>query len=153
MRMRSLGPLVLVVATLGAPRHASADETEGYPVEIILGVGALNAGLVLTDLAAVANQARLPRVYGGFETVFAGTEVAYCLDTLLWNHPNGGFGTMLEIGTGIGAILMAHGIVTLVAPRSHAESPGAPSSVTVAPLALSDVTRVSRPGLAVLGRF
>jgi hypothetical protein len=152
MRRRIIG-LLVVAGTLGAPRGASADQADGTGAVILLGFDVLDAGLALTDLGALANHAWLPRVYGGFEAAAAGTQVALLLDGAVSNQPNGGFGTGMVLATGLGAILMAHGIVTLVGPRSHAESPGSPGLVTVAPVALSDVTRVSVPGLAVLGRF
>jgi hypothetical protein len=153
MRRRILGLLLLVAGTLGAPRGARADSADATAAPVVLfGFGVVDAGLLLTDLGAVANQAQLPRGFGGFEIVAGGAQVGYCVDTL-WSHPDGSFGTLLEIAMVPGAILMLHGIVTLVGPQPHAESPGAPRSVTVAPVALSDVTRVSVPGLAVLGRF
>ena len=58
-----------------------------------------------------------------------------------------------QVGAAFGAIFLAHGIVTLVAPRSRVEVPTPAGPVTVAPVPFSDVAHASVPGLAALGRF
>jgi hypothetical protein len=134
-------------------RDASADERVD-PVAAwgVLGLGALDVGLIGADLTAGAQREWRSRGYGGFEAVAGGAQFAICLNQVLAAGPYDSPGAW-EIGAGFGAILMVHGLVTLVAPRSHTEAPARPDTFTVAPLALSDVGRASVPGLAVLGRF
>jgi hypothetical protein len=158
MKRGLLGLFVVAMATAGAPRSASADETDASGLFFVSAFGVADAGLAITDLAAAVNRKWLSRVYGGFETVVAGTQTALCLDALLKSQGNNGNGASngngwFEIGAGLGAVLLAHGIVTLVGPGSSPEAPASPGPVMVAPVALSDVARNTVGGVAVLGRF
>jgi hypothetical protein len=153
MRKRMLGPVLLAVAMLSFARDASADEgVDSVALFSVVGFGALDVGLAVSDLVAGAQGKWRSRAYGGFEAVAAGTQFAICLDQALTAGPGRSTGGWV-IGAGFGAIFMTHGLVTLLAPRSHIEAPLRPDPVTVAPLALSDVARSSVPGVAVLGRF
>jgi hypothetical protein len=153
MKKSLFGLAVLALATLSFAPNASADM--GYDVDAafgLVGFGALDVGLVVADLAAGAQGEWRSRVYGGFEATVGGAQFAICLNQVLSAGPNRSTGTW-EIGAGLGAILMTHGLVTLLAPRPHTESPTPPAPVTITPLALSDVARGSVPGVAVLGLF
>ena len=153
MKKRIIWLALFVVATLCGARDASADQgQDDGALMLIVGVGALDVGLVVSDLAAGAQSKWRSRGYGGFEAIAAGTQFAFCLDQALSAGPYRSTGGW-QIGAGLGAILMAHGLVTLLAPRSHTEAPPPSGPLIVAPLALSDVTRSSLPGVAVLGRF
>jgi len=154
MKKRVWGLMLLTLGMLSVSREAAADEAQVDPVLVLgfLGVAALDVGLVSADLVIGAQGERPSRGYGGFEAAVGGAQFAICLDKALANgsasNPGG-----WALGTIFGGILLAHGLVTLLAPHAHIEAPPAPGPVTVAPLALSDVARTSVPGLAVLGRF
>jgi hypothetical protein len=165
MRKRVVG-LVLLLGMLSVARNASADEgtntgaLEGFGAAV--GFGALDLGLATTDLVFGAQGKWPPRVYSALEAAAAGAQVAICLDKALAPQPGlatpGGLGPPgsnvgWELGAAFGAIFLAHGIVTLVAPRAHLEVSTPSGPVTVAPVALSDVGHASVPGLAALGRF
>ena len=143
---------LLVLGMSSVARNASADE--GVDPAAVLGVfgfGALDVGLIAADLTAGAHREWHSRGYGGFEAIVGGAQFAICLDQALstkYGSPGG-----WEIGAGFGAILMAHGLMTLLAPRSHTEAPAPPGPVLIAPLALSDVARNSVPGLTLVGLF
>lgn len=153
MKKRMLGVALLVLAMVSLARDASAEQSvDPAPVLGVFGFGLLDVGLIAADSSAGAQREWRSRGYGGLETVVGGVQFAICLDQALstgsYSSPRG-----WQIGAGFGAILMAHGLVTLLAPRTHTEAPPPPDTVTVAPLALSDVGGASVPGLAVLGRF
>ena len=151
MKKRILGSAVLVVAMLSLARDASADQ--GYDVAGLYGVvgfGALDLGLAVSDLAAGVQGKWRSRGYGGFEAVAGGTQFAICLDQILSARPNESTG-MWEVGAGFGAIFMVHGLVTLLAPRSHTEAPAPPAPVTVAPLWTSTVSVLNAPALKPFG--
>jgi len=150
MMKRMMGLGLLVVATLSSARVASADEGINSDALLGVGFGALDLGLAVADLAVGAQGKWHSRGYGAFEAIAGGTQFAICLDKALTTHGSAG---LWQVGAGFGAILMAHGLVTLLAPRSQTEAPAPPGAVTVAPLALSDIARSSLPGVAVLGRF
>jgi hypothetical protein len=151
MKKSMVGLGLFVAATLSLARDASADERQDTDALLVAGFGAMDLGFIASDLAAGAQEKWRSRGYGGLETVAAGAQVAICLDKALSAglRPTGEW----QIGAGFGAILLAHGLVTLLAPRSHTEGPPPPGSFTVAPLALGDVARSPLPGLALLGRF
>ena len=162
MKKRIVG-LALLVATLSMARTASADQAfDSSALEATLGFGTLDLGLATTDLVFGAQGKWPPRVYSAFEAAAAGAQIAICIDQALAPRkglattgglppPPSGIGWW--VGAGFGSIFLAHGIVTLVAPRAHLEVTTPAGPVTFAPLALSDVGRSSVPGLAALGRF
>ncbi len=154
MKKRMVGLALLALGMLSVARNASADEgVDPKPFLGAVGFGALDVGLIAADFAAGARAEWRSRGYGGFEATVGSAQFAICLDQLLSTAPYSGSSGAWEVGAGLGAILMAHGFVTLLAPRSHAEAPAPPGPVTIAPLALSDVARASVPGLAVLRLF
>jgi hypothetical protein len=153
---------------LSVARGASADESvDTGAMQAVYGFTALDLGLATTDLVFGARATWAPRWYGALEVAAAGAQLAICLDKVLAPQRTGiAPGTageqltnssstsgMWQVGAAFGAIFLAHGIVTLVAPRAHADAPTERGPVDVAPLALSDAARQSVPGLAVLGRF
>lgn len=153
MKKRILGMALLVLGMVSVARDASADENDASGALLIAGFGALDIGLASIDLVHGAQQEWLPRGYGAFEAVVGGAQFAICLDlalTVLPGNPDSG---LWKYGAAFGAILMGHGLVTLLVPRSHNEALAPPGPVVVAPLALSDVAHASVPGVAVLGRF
>jgi hypothetical protein len=153
MKKHLVGLAVLALGMLSVARSASADQG-GVTSDTLLGLGfiPLDLGLAVADLAAGARAEWPSRVYGGFEATVAGAQFAICLDRVLSTREPNSPG-LWEIEAGFGAILMTHGLVTLLAPQSHTEAPAPPGPAMIAPLALSDVARASAPGLAVLGRF
>lgn len=154
MKKRTIGLALLVLGMLSVAPNASAEEgLDPKPLLAVVGFGALNVGLIGADLTAGARGEWRSRGYGGFEAAVGGVQLAICLDEVLSTRPNSGAPGAWEVGAGFGAILMAHGLLTLLAPRSSAEAPVPSGPVTIAPLALSDVARASVPGLAVLGLF
>jgi hypothetical protein len=154
MKKRMLGLVLLVLGMLSVTREASADERVNPDAVLgVVGFGALDIGLIAADLSAGAQEKWRSRGYGGFETAVGGTQLAICLNQVLATPQNGGSPGAWEIGAGLGAILVVHGLVTLLAPRSHTEAPAPSGGFTVAPLALSDVARAPVPGMALLGRF
>jgi hypothetical protein len=158
---------ILGLSLLGAlfvSRSAFADErTDTNALFATVGFGTLDLGLATTDLVFGAQGKWPPRVYAALETVAAGLQVAICIDRALAPPPPGlatpgglgppGSNAGWEIGAAFGAILLAHGIVTLVAPHSHVEMVAPSGPVTLAPVALSDVAHAAVPGLVALGRF
>ncbi|HEY6475393.1 MAG TPA: hypothetical protein VI456_02365 [Polyangia bacterium] len=158
MKKRTLGLGMLALGMLSGSRSAFADEyVDSSALFATVGFGALDVGLATTDLAFGAQGKWPPRAYSAFEVAAAGAQIAICLDKALSpqqpgapSNPSGG---AWGVGAAFGAIFVAHGIVTLVAPRSHLEIPTPTGPVTVAPLALSDVARTAVPGMGVLGRF
>jgi hypothetical protein len=153
MKKRRLGLALLALGMLSVARNASADEGfDPVPGLAFVGFGVLDIGLAAADLAAAGQGRWRSRGYGGVEFAAGGAQFAICLNNALSSGPNGVPGPWV-IGAGFGAIFMAHGLVTLLAPRSRAEAPPSPGPVMIAPLALSDVARASVPGLAVLGLF
>ena len=154
MKKRILGMALLVLGIVSVARDASADESSSGPLALVALIGGpLDFGLAVTDLVAGARREWMPRGYGAFETVVGGTQFAICLDLALSAKPSSGARELWSYGALLGAILTTHGLVTLLAPRSHTEPPPPPAPVTIAPLALSDVARAAVPGMAVLGRF
>ena len=155
MKKRVLGLALLALGMLSVARNASADEYVDPDALLgLVGFSALDVGFAGADLTAGARGEWRSPGYGGLEAAVSGAQFAICLDKVLSPGPNSGTSGVWEIGAGLGAILMTHGLVTLLAPRSQAEAPSPPGPViTIAPLALSDVERVSVPGLAVLGLF
>jgi hypothetical protein len=159
MKARSLGMVLLVLAMLEVPRAASAEQAVDVQAVdstvdtalTVVGFGALDLGLTIVDLATSMQRTRLPRAYGGFETLAGGVQFGICLDNALSSRSSAP--VVWGMGAGIGALLVVHGIVTLARRRSDAEAPPPAPAVAVAPLALSDIARTSVPGLAVLGRF
>ena len=107
----------------------------------------------MTDVVAGGRREWMSRGYGAFETVVGGAQFAVCLDLALSVRPSSGVRELFSYGALFGAILTTHGLVTLLAPRSHTEPPPPPATVTIAPLALTDVARAAVPGMAALGRF
>ena len=122
-------------------------------VPIVIGGGALDFGLAMTDLVAGARREWLPRGYGVAETAVGGAQFAICLELASSTRPSNVGHGLWAYGAVFGAILTTHGLVTLLAPRSHTEAPAPTAPVVIAPLALSDVARAAVPGMAVLGRF
>jgi hypothetical protein len=154
MRKSVLGFALLALGMLSVARNASADDgVNPAPFLGVVGLGALDVGLVAADLAAGARGEWRSRAYGGVEAAVGGAQLAICLDQTLSTQRSGGTPGAWEVGAGFGAILMAHGLATLLAPRSHTEAPSPPGPVMIAPLALGDVARATVPGLAVLGLF
>jgi len=154
--------LAMLVGLSSLPRSASADERPDSGFVPLFAFGTLDLGLATTDLAFGAMRKWPPRVYSGFETGAAALQIAICIDQAL--SPRQGLATTgglapppsgagWDAGAAIGAIFLAHGIVTLVAPRAHLEISAPTGPVTLAPVAFSDVARASVPGLAALGRF
>lgn len=154
MKKRILGMALLALAMVSVARDASADEnTGGELVPVVLGGGALDFGLAMTDLVAATRREWLPRGYGVVETALGGAQFAICLELATSTQPNNVGHGLWAYGAVFGAILTTHGLVTLLAPRSHTEAPPPSAPITIAPLALSDVARAAVPGMAVLGRF
>jgi hypothetical protein len=154
MKTRILGMALLVLAMVSVARDASADESNGGVLLVpVVGFGALDLGLAMTDLVAGARREWMPRGYGAFEAVAGGAQFAVCLDLALTTQPSNVGHGLWAYGAAFGAILTTHGLVTLLTPRSHTETPPPPAPITISPLALSDVARASVPGMAVLGRF
>jgi hypothetical protein len=154
MKKRTLGMALLALAMVSVARDASADESNsGALVPIVFGGGALDFGLAMTDLVAAARQEWLPRGYGAVETAVGGAQFAICLELASTTRPSNVGHGLWAYGAVFGAILTTHGLVTLLAPRSHTETPAPSAPVVIAPLALSDVARAAVPGMAVLGRF
>jgi hypothetical protein len=155
--------LAVLVGMLSGSRSASADEMSATNVLFpLVGFGTMDLGLATTDLVFGSKGKWPPRVYSGFETGAAALQIAICVDQALSSRrglaTTGGIGPPpsgagWEVGAAIGTIFLAHGIVTLVAPRARLEIPTPTGPVTLAPVAFSDVTRASVPGLAALGRF
>ena len=155
--------LAMLMGMLSVSRSASADEgfdTNGFLS--LVGFGTMDLGLATTDLVFGAYGKWPPRIYAGFETAAAAAQIAICIDQALAPRQGlatpGGLGPPpsaagWDVGAAFGAIFLAHGIVTLVAPRAHLEIPTPTGPVALAPVALSDVARASVPGLAALGRF
>jgi len=154
--------LAILVGMSSAWRSASADERFDGGFLPLFGFGTMDLGLATTDLVFGAKGKWPPRIYAGFETGAAALQIAICIDQAL--SPRQGLATTgglgpppsgagWDAGAAIGAIFLAHGIVTLVAPRAHLEIPTPTGPVTLAPVAFSDVSRASVPGLAALGRF
>jgi hypothetical protein len=153
MKKRTLGMALLALGMVSLARDASGDETTGGLEVPVIGVGALDFGLAMTDLVAWTRGEWMSRGYGAFEAVVGGAQFGICLDATLSTQPSNAGHGLWEYGAVFGAILTTHGLVTLLAPRSHTEAPAPPAPVTIAPLALRDVARASVPGVAVLGRF
>jgi hypothetical protein len=154
MKKRKLGLALVVLAMVSVARDASAVESDsGEAAVLIGGFGVVDIGLVSADLISGAQREWLPRGYGVFETVAGGAQFAICLDLALTALPGNTDSGVWKYGAAFGAILMTHGLVTLLGPRSHTEAPTPPAPFVVAPVALSDVARDAVPGLAVLGRF
>lgn len=155
--------LAMLVGMLSVSRSASADEhVDQIGFLSLVGFGTMDLGLATTDLVFGAYGKWPPRVYAGFETGAAALQIAICVDQALASRQGlatpGGLGPPpsgagWDVGAAFGAIFLAHGIVTLVAPRAHLEIPTPTGPVTLAPVAFSDVARASVPGLAALGRF
>jgi hypothetical protein len=154
--------LGLLVLGMSASRGAFADE--GQDTGMLWGVGfaTLDLGLATTDLVAGARGTWAPRGYAAAEVAAAGAQIAICIDKALSPPPGlittGGVGPSgsvvgWELGAAVGAVFVAHGIATLVAPRSHTETTTPSGAVTITPLTLSDVSRAAVPGMAVLGHF
>jgi len=154
MKKRILGLGLLVVGMLSGSRSAFAVESDSGIVPLpIVGFGALDIGLASADLIRGAQREWLPRGYGAVETVLGGAQFAICLDLALSALPGNPDSGVWKYGAAFGAILMTHGLVTLLAPRSHTEATAPPAPFVVAPVALSDVARTAVPGMGVLGRF
>jgi hypothetical protein len=154
MKKLILGMALLTLGTVSVARDASADEGDsGALAPIVLGVGALDFGLAMTDLVAGARREWLPRGYGAFETAVGGAQFAICLELASSTRASNAGRELWTYGAVFGAILTTHGLVTLLFPRSHTEAPPPQAPITIAPLALSDVARAAVPGMAVLGRF
>jgi len=154
--------LAMLVGMSSLSRSASADEGFDGGLVPLIGFGTMDLGLATTDLVFGAMGKWPPRVYSGFETGAAALQIAICIDQALAPRqglatpggqapPPSGAGWVA--GAAVGAIFLAHGIVTLVAPRAHLEISAPTGPVTLAPVAFSDVARASVPGLAALGRF
>jgi hypothetical protein len=120
MKKRRVGLALLALAMLSVARNASADESvDPVPGLAFVGFGALDIGLAAADFSAGGRWRS--RGYGGVEFAAGGAQFAICLHNALSSGPNGVPGPW-EIGAGFGAIFMAHGLVTLLAPRSHARA-------------------------------
>ena len=155
--------LAMLLAMLSVSRSASGDErVDQVGFLSLVGFGTMDLGLATTDLVFGAYGKWPPRVYAGFETAAAAAQIAICIDQALAPRQGlaspGGLapppsGAGWDVGAAFGAIFLAHGIVTLVAPRAHLEISTPTGPVTLAPVAFSDVARASVPGLAALGRF
>lgn len=154
MTKRILGMALLALGMVSVARDASADESNSGALVPIVGLGgALDFGLAMTDLVAATRREWLPRGYGAVETVVGGAQLAICLDLASTTQPNNVGHGLWAYGAVFGAILTAHGLVTLLAPRSPTEAPARPAPIMIAPLALSVVTRAAVPGMTVLSRF
>jgi len=149
--------LALLLGLLSVSRSASADENLA-----LVGFGTMDLGLATTDLVFGAYGKWPPRLYAGFEAAAAAAQIAICIDQALAPRQGlatpGGLspppsGAGWDVGAAFGAIFLAHGIVTLVAPRAHLEVSTPAGPVALAPVAFSDVARASVPGLMALGRF
>jgi hypothetical protein len=155
--------LAVLVGLFSVSRSAAADE--GFDVNGfagLVGFGTMDLGLATTDLVFGAYGKWPPRVYSGFETAAAAAQIAICIDQALAPRQGlaspGGLapppsGVGWDVGAAFGAIFLAHGIITLVAPRAHLEVSTPAGPVALAPVAFSDVARASVPGLMALGRF
>jgi len=155
MKKRVLGLALLAVGTLAAPRNAAAMEVvDTGPLLGLVGFSALDFGLGVADLSSLVKGERYSRGFGIFETTVGAGQIGFCFgEAYKMSRYGAPVPIAWEIGAGLGALLMAHGVVTLVAPGAHPAAPAAAPAVTVAPLALNDVARTAVPGLGVLGRF
>jgi hypothetical protein len=155
MKKGVLGLALLVVGMLTAPRNAAAEEVvDTGGILGVVGFASLDLGFGIADLNSLVTGERHSRGVGAFEATVGAGQIAFCVgEAYSVSRYGAPVPIALRIGAGLGVLLMAHGLVTLVAPGSHTEAPAQPPAVTVAPLALSDGARAPVPGLGVLGRF
>jgi hypothetical protein len=148
--------LALLAGLSSVSRNAAAESPVNGPLLAdaltFVVLSTLDAGLTAVDVSFWAQHRWAPVPYGILEFMAGTAQFGGCLDSALSTRP-GADPTPAAFGAALGAVFMAHGLMAIVRPGSHTEAPPPPAPVTVAPLALSDVARMSVPGLAVLGRF